>query len=122
MRPFRCALWIESEMERLGRGDGREVRWMVASDSEWLKEQAVTLYPSKVMLVNIAPEHLAKAGHADKDHDILQRTFAEWFLLSRVCDARTARRGGKRGRGRGRKERESRSLLLSCFAPLTAPY
>ena len=90
MRPFRCALQIEAEMRNLSAAAGRpmkEVRWVVASDSEWLKRQAAEKFPSKVMMVDLPPEHIAKEHHADRTHDVLKHTFAEWYLLSKGNEA-----------------------------------
>ena len=61
--------------------NGRPVRFLVASDSETVRDMASAMYGSRVMRLNIAPQHIAMV--ARNAHDAaLSSTFAEWLLLS----------------------------------------
>jgi hypothetical protein len=106
--PFHCADTIQSYLEHrtpvrntknpveasgnLTRDDmlhdeykvgGKPVRWFVASDAENLKELAVKLYQNKLLMVDLAPHHIAfaKPHNGEAKVNILGETFSEWYLL-----------------------------------------
>ena len=62
--------------------DGRPVRFLIASDSEAVREMATAIYGTRAVRLNLIPKHIALMPSPEATFTALAFTFAEWLLLS----------------------------------------
>ena len=79
---FACA----GSIERFAAHQNQRVMWVLASDSQQLRQQAVTKFGTKVVTANIRPEHSAKeASVCSVNCEVGTKGFltaaGEWWLL-----------------------------------------
>jgi hypothetical protein len=61
--------------------DDRPVRWLVAADTQGLRDWFLHKYPEKLVMLLADPVHISKRGTRDA-YKTTMNTFAEWYAIS----------------------------------------
>jgi hypothetical protein len=83
-RPFfDCAEIIDKYTQAAELTHNKPIRWLFASDSPTLRDAVRMRYGDRLMMVSETPSHISKNHKFGNAKSVaLQRTFAEWYVLS----------------------------------------